>query len=142
MKAASCDAGDEQQIITIPVILTFVGFTSIMMFVLFFVLNKWIFYVFVGLFAYGAAVASGVCMHTLVATFKPAWLRPTLSTKWVTHKIRVSDIIIGVVAITAAVVWVIFRCAESAAVVLHQALSLIPCCFHMASASKIAWIHW
>ena len=114
----SCAAGDEQQIVTIPVILMFVAFTSIMMFVLFFVLNKWIFYIFVGLFAYGSAVASGVCMHTLVATFQPAWLRPTLPIKWsAIPKIRVSDVTIGAVAITAAVVWAIFRCAQSAVAV-------------------------
>lgn len=103
------DRGDEQQIITIPVVLGFVGFTSVMMFVLFFVLNKWIFYVFVFLFAYGAAVASGVCMHTLVATFKPSWLRPTVPVKWASFKVRVSDVAITSIAIVATVVWLIFR---------------------------------
>lgn len=105
-----CGAGDEQQIITIPVVLGFVGFTSVMMFVLFFVLNKWIFYVFVFLFAYGAAVASAVCMHTLVATFKPIWLRPTVPVKWASFKVRVSDVAIASIAIVATVVWLIFRC--------------------------------
>jgi Signal peptide peptidase len=89
--------------------MTFVLFTSVMMFVLFFVLNKWIFYVFVGLFAYGAAVAAGVCMHTFVATFRPTWMRPTLPSKWAGIKITVVDVVIGALAVTAAVVWVTFR---------------------------------
>jgi hypothetical protein len=104
--------------VTVPVILTFVTFTTVMMFVLFFVLNKWVFYIFIALFAYGAAVASGVCMHTLVATFKPAWLGPALPFKWTGFKVRVADVIIGVLAVTAAVVWAVFRYEASDLVLL------------------------
>ena len=79
-------------------------------------------------FAYGAAVASGVCMHTLVATFRPAWLRPTLPIKWsALPKIRVSDVTISAVAISAAVVWVIFRCAQSTVDAIRWN-KLFPCC--------------
>lgn len=100
----------EQAVITVPAVLAFVAGTSVAMFVLFFIINKYIFYVFLGLFSYGSAISAAVCVHALVAEFRPAWLRPTVKLR-PTWRVPLADVAAGLVGISVVVVWLALRCA-------------------------------
>lgn len=99
----------EQAVITVPAVLAFVAGTSIAMFILFFIINKYIFYVFLGLFSYGSAISGAVCIHALVAEYRPAWLRPSIKLRPSWH-VPVVDLAAGAVSVTCVVLWLIFRC--------------------------------
>ena len=99
----------EQAVITVPAVLTFVAATSIAMFILFFVINKYIFYVFLGLFAYGSAIATAVVIHALVLELRPAWLQRTVKLRpgWTVPVVHLAA---GAVSATAVLTWLLFRC--------------------------------
>jgi PA domain len=105
-------AGEDVAVVTIPAVFGFVLFTCVMMFVLFFVLNRYIFYMFIALFAYGSAGSAAMCMHALVATYRPGWLRVIVGMRWGAQRYRVADIVCWTIAIGATVIWLIFRCVS------------------------------
>eukprot|EP00892_Ulva_mutabilis_P010390 jgi/Ulvmu1/7723/UM039_0029.1 len=98
----------EQAVITVPAVLTFVAVTSLVMFILFFIINKYIFYVFLGLFSYGSAIAVAVCIHALLAEWRPALLQPTLKLRPTWH-VPVADVAAGAIGIAVVVTWLVVR---------------------------------
>lgn len=101
----------EQAVITVPAVLTFVAATSVAMFILFFIINRYIFYVFLALFAYGSAIATAVCMHAAVAEFRPAWLqvKVRLRPAW---SVAVVHLVAGTISGAMVLTWLLFRCGR------------------------------
>jgi signal peptide peptidase-like 2B len=102
----------EQVSITVPVVVTFVTFACVMMFVLFFLLNRYIFYIFIAIFSYGTCIATAVCLQTALHACMPALSAPVFTVPHPKVTVRCHSLVAGTAAVGLVLVWLLNRHAS------------------------------
>ena len=99
----------EQINVTLPVVAAFVLFASAMMFVLFFVLNKWIFYIFLAIFAYGSFTATVVCLRAAMGAAAPRTRKCLLTLPRLNIDVAPRDLVACAAAAALLIAWLADR---------------------------------
>lgn len=111
-KARDLVAGEDEAehvSITLPVVGVFVAIATVMMFVLFFVLNRYVFYVFLLLFSIGSGSATATCLHAAFGAAFPASSRTAFSLQKPKMKASFRSLIAGALALALVLTWLLQR---------------------------------
>jgi hypothetical protein len=98
--------------ITVPVIAAFVMVASIMMFVLFFILNRYVFYLFLAVFSYGSFTATVLCTRAALQAFVQQSARNVFQISKFKLEVSCGDIAAVIFASVLLIVWLFNRHAS------------------------------
>jgi hypothetical protein len=102
----------EQIKITVPVVAAFVALASIMMFVLFFVLNRSVFYLFLVIFSYGSFTATVLCTRAALGALSRQSTRGVFAISRFKLEVTRGDLAAVVFAASLVLAWLFNRHAS------------------------------